>query len=117
MTTRSSNAISSALTASLGGPAEALQAFKQWQARHPKVLATEQDRLMFLAGHAAAMEGRVASGTRAALEFVHAEGVRRNRHVSEGVCPDCEGEGEIGGQFSGGFQACPSCNGAAKPVA
>lgn len=34
--------------------------------------------------------------------------------LPDGACDCCEGEGEIGGQFSGGVQECPDCNGSGK---
>jgi hypothetical protein len=41
-----------------------------------------------------------------------------NKHkasaLPDGACECCKGEGEIGGQFCGGFQECPDCNGTGK---
>lgn len=34
--------------------------------------------------------------------------------LPDGACKTCEGEGEIGGQFSGGIQECPDCNGSGR---
>jgi hypothetical protein len=34
--------------------------------------------------------------------------------LPDGACKCCEGEGEIGGQFSGGIQECPDCNGSGR---
>ena len=34
--------------------------------------------------------------------------------IAQGICPACEGEKEIGGQFTGGTQICPECNGTGK---
>lgn len=28
-----------------------------------------------------------------------------------GACQECEGEGDVGGQFCGGYQPCEACNG------
>jgi len=30
---------------------------------------------------------------------------------AQGICPDCEGEGQMGGQFTGGYWDCEACNG------
>ena len=31
--------------------------------------------------------------------------------ICRGKCPECEGSGEVGGQFSGGGEMCIDCNG------
>lgn len=31
--------------------------------------------------------------------------------IAEGVCPECEGDGEQGGQFCGGYWTCEACQG------
>ncbi len=36
------------------------------------------------------------------------------REISEGICPECHGEGEQGGQFCGGYWECESCDGTGK---
>lgn len=44
-------------------------------------------------------------------EFLHKH---KSRALPDGACITCEGEGEIGGQFSGGIQECPDCSGSGK---
>lgn len=34
--------------------------------------------------------------------------------IAEGVCPECEGDGEQGGQFCGGYWTCEACQGTGK---
>lgn len=36
--------------------------------------------------------------------------------ILQGVCPDCEGEGEQGGQFCGGYWTCETCKGTGKYI-
>jgi hypothetical protein len=38
----------------------------------------------------------------------------RAGELSPGSCPDCEGEGELGGQFCGGHWKCEACDGTGK---
>ena len=33
---------------------------------------------------------------------------------AQGICPDCEGAGELGGQFTGGMWECETCLGTGK---
>lgn len=52
-----------------------------------------------------------------AAELVSKEQAQASRianRIAKGQCPDCEGEGEIGGQFCGGYQACEKCGGTGK---
>jgi len=35
-------------------------------------------------------------------------------YKDQGICPECEGEKELGGQFTGGTWKCESCNGTGK---
>lgn len=54
---------------------------------------------------------------RFAMEALRRMLKERNELLSslpEGTCLDCFGEGEVGGQFSGGYQQCPSCDGKGK---
>jgi hypothetical protein len=37
-----------------------------------------------------------------------------HREISKGICPECHGEGEQGGQFCGGYWRCESCGGTGK---
>lgn len=39
---------------------------------------------------------------------------RIEQNKKDGICPDCEGEGEQGGQFCGGYWKCESCGGTGK---
>ena len=54
----------------------------------------------------------------AMVEWVRAKEQERQAKeadlISKGLCVECEGEGEMGGQFSGGVQTCPECNGTGK---
>ena len=36
------------------------------------------------------------------------------QEINEGICPECHGEGEQGGQFCGGYWKCESCDGTGK---
>ena len=36
---------------------------------------------------------------------------KRAALVAKGKCPECEGEGQMGGQFCGGFWTCEACGG------
>ena len=40
-----------------------------------------------------------------------AQDTRRQEWIAQGKCPDCEGTGMQGGQFSGGYWTCEPCNG------
>lgn len=35
-------------------------------------------------------------------------------YKDKGICPECQGEGEQGGQFTGGTWQCETCNGTGK---
>ena len=54
----------------------------------------------------------------AMVEWVRAKDKERQAKeadlISKSLCPECEGEGEIGGQFSGGVQTCPECKGTGR---
>ena len=39
---------------------------------------------------------------------------RRRAALPKDMCPECEGEGEQGGQFCGGYWKCETCNGTGK---
>lgn len=49
-----------------------------------------------------------------AMEFIRARQAETQALVDAGKCPECEGSGEIGGQFSGGPQTCDICDGTGK---
>lgn len=36
---------------------------------------------------------------------------RADALIAQGKCPDCEGDGQMGGQFCGGYWTCEACNG------
>lgn len=38
----------------------------------------------------------------------------RRADLPAGACPHCDGEGEQGGQFCGGYWKCDACNGTGK---
>lgn len=74
---------------------------------------------------ASAIRGRGApqsQGGRSIIETMAAELVAKEQaqasrianRIAKGQCPDCDGEGEIGGQFCGGYQACEKCGGTGK---
>ncbi len=44
----------------------------------------------------------------------HAKELARIAALPPGTCPACEGEGEQGGQFCGGFWTCEACGGSGK---
>lgn len=48
-------------------------------------------------------------------EFVRECQAKTQDLIDAGKCPDCEGLGEVGGQFCGGFMTCPTCEGTGKP--
>ncbi len=48
-------------------------------------------------------------------EAIRARQAEAQALIDAGKCPDCEGTGEGGGQFCGGFWKCPTCNGTGKP--
>ena len=54
----------------------------------------------------------------AAAEQVRAEAAaahaRRLAAAGPGACPECYGEGDVGGQFCGGYQQCEACGGTGK---
>lgn len=35
-------------------------------------------------------------------------------YKAQGICPSCQGEGELGGQFTGGTWPCEICNATGK---
>lgn len=52
------------------------------------------------------------------VQWVKDQAEKRKRvaaeHAARGECPECDGSGEIGGQFSGGDVLCPSCAGTGR---
>lgn len=42
------------------------------------------------------------------------EDAKKDAIRAKGICPECDGEGEQGGQFSGGSWTCEACNGTGK---
>lgn len=47
----------------------------------------------------------------------HAKELARIAALPPGTCPACEGAGEQGGQFCGGFWTCEACGGSGKTPA
>jgi hypothetical protein len=47
----------------------------------------------------------------AARSFLADYIAERQAWIDKGKCPDCHGEGTVGGQFSGGYQTCETCGG------
>jgi hypothetical protein len=56
-------------------------------------------------------------GEAAARRFLADYIATRQEWIDKGMCPDCHGEGTVGGQFSGGYQTCETCGGSGKPAA
>lgn len=38
----------------------------------------------------------------------------KEKFKEQGICPECEGDGEQGGQFCGGYWKCEACDGSGK---
>lgn len=100
-------------------PAE--QAFEAWRDGQPYGGATDRERMAFLAGFDAArnpnrpppavdIHAAVAAFWRKEREDKEA----RAAALPPGTCPDCEGEGQQGGQFCGGYWECETCSGTGK---
>lgn len=49
-----------------------------------------------------------------AMEFVRERQAKAQALIDAGKCPDCEGAGEWGGQFTGGVHACDTCGGTGR---
>lgn len=49
-----------------------------------------------------------------AMEFVRERQAKTQALIDAGKCPDCEGMGVCGGQFSGGEQQCETCGGTGR---
>ena len=50
----------------------------------------------------------------ASLKKQQADEAARRAALPAGVCPECDGAGEQGGQFCGGFWQCETCGGSGK---
>lgn len=48
------------------------------------------------------------------VQMMNKRKAKQEALIAEGKCPTCEGEGEIGGQFTGGYQSCPDCEGTGR---
>ncbi len=64
---------------------------------------TEADRLRIATAAAKQVSAEAAAA--------HA---RRLAAAGPGACPECYGEGDVGGQFCGGYQQCEACGGTGK---
>lgn len=96
------------------------RSFRLWRECQPYGGATEKEHRAFIAGFKAALNPEPL--TRAellsvAVEYARELGAKRQALIESGKCPDCEGAGEVGGQFSGGYMTCPTCGGSGKPQA
>lgn len=45
------------------------------------------------------------------IEHYTAQLKKRRELEAQGICPECEGTGEIGTQFTVGMRECPECKG------
>jgi len=57
------------------------------------------------------------SFARMAIEWRAGKIMREKKEAelkAQGICPECEGEGQQGGQFTGGYWDCEACNGTGK---
>lgn len=61
-------------------------------------------------------EQKNAAAITAIKEMLAKQAQKRADLIAAGKCPDCEGEGEQGGQFCGGNWTCETCNGTGKPT-
>ena len=50
----------------------------------------------------------------AVMEMLNRRRAKEEALIAQGKCPECEGEGVIGGQFNGGEWTCERCNGTGK---
>jgi len=50
----------------------------------------------------------------AAMKTIGDRDEHRAKLIAAGKCPECEGEGEQGGQFCGGYWKCETCDGTGK---
>ena len=54
------------------------------------------------------------SPKRSVFKINEEQEMARKAAILKGTCPDCDGEGEQGGQFCGGYWKCLSCSGTGK---
>lgn len=50
----------------------------------------------------------------AVLQMLLEQKSKKDALIANGICPECEGKGECGGQFTGGEWTCEECNGTGK---
>lgn len=55
-----------------------------------------------------------AAALASALEFVRERQAKTQALIDAGKCPDCEGAGVWGGQFTGGVHSCDTCGGTGR---
>ena len=87
-------------------------AFERWRDLQPYKGATERERAAFFAGFKAAA---TPPKTMKQLEQTLLDGLQATEKcLPPGACADCDGEGEQGGQFCGGYWKCLTCGGTGK---
>ena len=48
------------------------------------------------------------------LQMVRDQEAKKATLIAKGICPTCKGEGECGGQFTGGERVCEDCEGSGR---
>ena len=48
------------------------------------------------------------------LKMLRDQEAKKAAQIAKGICPTCNGEGECGGQFTGGEWVCEDCNGSGR---
>jgi hypothetical protein len=94
--------------------------FRLWRDAQPYRGATDKEHRAFIAGFKAALNPdplSVDEMQAVAIEFARKYAAKRQAFIDAGKCPDCEGKGVVGGQFSGGPLICETCSGSGKQPA
>ena len=91
-----------------------------WRERFPAYVYRPQDDCVALRLKAAAAKNRKPKFkcdlAAEAARFLEREAAQRQAWIDQGKCPDCHGDGVIGGQFCGGtYETCETCKGSGKP--
>jgi hypothetical protein len=98
----------------------AVEAFNRWRDGQPYGGATDKERRAFLAGFNAAIDPPAPTESElmeALIAHVRSESEKeaaRRAALPPGVCPECDGDGQVGGQFCGGFHDCEACAGTGR---